>query len=196
MNTKVFFTILAIVGVGAVSCWWVLYGKTITNASAASSATATAEAANVAASQDESLAAFLATSSSTATTVLGGVVPAEGSVPFIGMIEGLAKSANVGLTVQSVGLGNPSALAPAASASAFDALTLSLSVQGTWSAVYRFLNMLETLPYKTQISAVSLNQSAFSVPGTGGKSGSPQSFWSGSLSLAVLKNLSPEDSVK
>jgi hypothetical protein len=47
-----------------------------------------------------------------------------------------------------------------------------------------------------KISDVSLSQSIFSAPQTSGKVGSAQSFWSGSIVLSVLKNVSPEDSIK
>jgi hypothetical protein len=196
MKVRVILFIFLAIAVISGAAWWYIYSRAIGNAEAVVQFGAGRQSALAAASQDKALAAFLATSSSTAPAILGSIIPAEGSVQFIGKIESLAKAAGVGVRVQSVGISPASSLTSKANPSNFDALSLSLSVQGKWEAVYRFLKMLESLPYKMRISSVSLSQSIYSAPEAYGHAGKPQSFWSGSVSFSVLKNLSAEDTAK
>lgn len=188
-----FFIFLCIAAMGVFG-WYFLYNQIIANVTAANKIVIKQQEAGLAQKQDQSLAAFLATSSRTASTLLESVVPASGSVPFISMVEGLAKKAVVGLKVQNVGIASAATVAPSASTKNFDALNLSLSVQGSWAQIQTFLNMLEMLPYKVRLDKISLTQSVYTASPAGHTNMSSQSFWSGSLSLSVLKIISPGDS--
>lgn len=193
MRTRIFFFILLVVALLGIVGWYVLYGKIVGQASAASQARAAQQASQESRQQDQSLASFLSTSSSTAMALLSSVVPQNGSVSFISMIENIAKQAHAGVRIQDVKISSPSKVAPGASTSKFDALVLDLSFQGSWSEIYSFINMLETLPYKVRLNNISLSQSVFSVPSSGSASASTQSFWTGTLTLSVLKTLAPGD---
>lgn len=193
MRIRTTFFIFLCIAVAGVFGWYFLYNQIIANAVAANKITIKRQEAQLAQKQDQSLAAFLATSSRTATTLLESVVPASGSVPFISMVEGLAKEASIGLKVQNVGIASAATVAPSASTKNFDALSLSLSVQGSWADIHTFLDMLETLPYKVRLDKISLTQAVYTAPTTGHTNTPLQSFWSGSLSLSALKIVSPGD---
>ncbi len=193
MRTRLLFFILLVVAIVGISGWYVLYEKIIAQATTTSHTKATEEAIQTSQQQDQALASFLTISSSTAMTLLSSVVPANGSVSFISMIEGLAKQAHAGVRIQNVSIASVTKVAPSASTSNFDALVLNLSVQGSWNDVYTFLAMLETLPYKVRLNNISLNQAVYSTPSANGHSTSAQSFWSGTLTLSVVKTLAPGD---
>ncbi len=192
MRTKTFFIILLIVALGGMGAWYVLYGKIVGEATIISQALAKQQESQSMQQQDQSLASFLSTASSTAATLLSRIVPANDSVSFISMIEALAKRVPVGLQVQNVSISSAATISAEAPTANFDTLTLSLSAQGSWNQVYTFISMLETLPYKVRLNNIVLSQSVFSGPGSSAGQ-KPQSFWTGTLSLSVLKNIAPGD---
>jgi Tfp pilus assembly protein PilO len=187
-HSKQLLVFLAVLTLIFGAAWYFLYGAIAESASADQERISQQTAADAATNQDQSLAAFLTDSSSTASTLLASVLPADGSVSFIEQVENVAKKENVGLHVGGVSLSAPTDIP--STASGFEDLDLSLSVQGSWASVYQFIATIESFPYRIDVTNVSINQSIY---GTGKQT---QSFWSGSISLLVLKVKSADEATK
>jgi hypothetical protein len=128
--------------------------------------------------QEKNLQELLENVSPEITKIKSRVVEANGTVAFITNLESLAREIGASLTISSV-VEKPATK----EGENFEYLTLSLAVHGSWNQVYRLLEIIESLPYKTSISAVSFNQTVTTTE----KDKSPQSRWDEKITLQVLK---------
>ncbi len=101
-------------------------------------------------------------------------VPSDGTANFIQNLENLADDAGVSHTL-SVNSTEDGTL----NSSGRDYLVFSLGISGSWQSVYRFVSILENLPYKISISTIHLNISdATKKP----------PLWSSNITFTVVKN--------
>lgn len=109
------------------------------------------------------------------------LVASEGAVPFIDTIETLARETGLAITTQSIS----QAQAPEG-ADTFERLQLVLSTDGSWSSTYKFLTLLETLPYKITLKSTSFTRED---AGTATVSTSTKAKnWKSSFIVDVLKH--------
>lgn len=129
--------------------------------------------------QDKSLQSFLETSGPDIERLSSRIVPKEGTVEFIELIEKLGRDNNLSIEVESVKINE----APTQKEQV-ELLTLSLATKGSWNSTYRFLSLLETLPYKVIITSVGMTEQ-----GSEGdpKAKSVQSGWNGAFTFGVIK---------
>lgn len=106
------------------------------------------------------------------------LVDTEGTIAIIESVESLGRSIGMEAKINSVGVKGADPKSKDAKNQTTENLLLNFSVSGPWDKVYRFLKIVEHLPYKTSIQNVSLNRiSADKV-----------SVWNGSFSISILKN--------
>ncbi len=101
-------------------------------------------------------------------TLNSRIIPYDGTVEFIEMLETLGTMSSTTLIIDQVTV-KPTDVNP----ETFEMLELSFSTNGTWDATYQLLSMIETLPYKTSLSNVGLTNSELT--------------WNGAFTLAILK---------
>lgn len=96
-------------------------------------------------------------------------------VDFLDSLDTLGTQNGVKLAINSV------AVAPLSktSSSYLEQLNIKVQVEGSWSNVYRFLTLLETMPYKVSWGRVGFDQ----VSGSAGK----QSIWQGVFDVSIVK---------
>jgi hypothetical protein len=83
------------------------------------------------------------------------VVKKDGLVEFIKIIEGMANSSGVELSIKTVA---ESDVSLQASSSPKVILTLPLTTTGTWENTAMFLALLESMPYKTTLTKVDIKK--------------------------------------
>ncbi|MBA3550846.1 hypothetical protein H0W32_01395 [Patescibacteria group bacterium] len=129
---------------------------------------------------DRSLKQFLATSGPDIEKLSSRIVSRDGTVAFLEMIEKIARDTGLIIDTESVNVA-----ASPINIEEFETLNLVLSTRGTWSNTYRFLSILETLPYKVTITGAEINQLEEGVLSEGiSVSTTP---WSGSFTFNVIK---------
>ena len=95
----------------------------------------------------------------------------ESLADFLGFVERLAKESGVKIHISSLGRDDGS------SNNLIETLTLTLSVEGSWSSWFNFLRMIEELPYDVSISKVAVSTSP--------KETSTNNAWFGTLDFTV-----------
>ena len=98
-------------------------------------------------------------------------------VSFIQEIESLASSAGISIEINSVEV-NDYVLAGRVS-EVIEVLNLTLSTNGSWSGNFYFLNLLETMPYKIDVSRLNLQSKINSISKT--------TSWESFIGIEVLK---------
>ncbi|TAK57034.1 hypothetical protein EPO17_03070 [Patescibacteria group bacterium] len=83
------------------------------------------------------------------------VVKKDGLVDFIKLIEGMANSSGVEVSIKTV---EESEVSGQASSTPKVMLTLPLTTTGTWENTAMFLALLESMPYKTTLTKVDLRK--------------------------------------
>ncbi len=129
---------------------------------------------------DRSLKKFLTTSGPDIEKLSSRIVSRDGTVAFLEMIEKTARDTGLVINTKSVNV-----TAVPTHIEEFETLNLVLSTEGTWNNTYRFLSILETLPYKVIISGVEVRQLGEDVPSEGISVGTTP--WSGSFTFNVIK---------
>ncbi len=129
---------------------------------------------------DRSLKLFLSTSGSDIDKLSSRIIPREGTVSFLEMIEKNARDIGLVASVESVNVGE----APTLPAD-FEILKLKISTEGSWGDTYRFLSLLETLPYKITINTVEVRQRGEGGPSE--TSSNNSALWIGEFSFNVIK---------
>lgn len=150
----VLLAILALAGTAG------LYGAFViikNNSAKASRLEAQAAEAEASKARDAALANLLEEIRPERTALEFRYVSSDGTVGFIESLESLATSNHLSRTVGSVKLepGDEKDKAP----EGYEWLRLNLTTDGGWEDTYRFLELLESLPYKMSIDAASLNVS-------------------------------------
>lgn len=111
------------------------------------------------------------------------IIDKGGTVPFINSIEALGRQSGAKANINSVGV------SPATEGDSYEQLNFSVSTEGSWSQVYTFLSMVESLPYKVAIPTVSLSQSLYSEAGVASTTKAKTvTQWKGAYTFSVLKN--------
>ena len=105
---------------------------------------------------------------------------------FLEYIESLGKSAGVKASVSVLSEEDHFSV----SGMKAPVLKLVIGATGSWQGIYRYLNLLENLPYREEISAVSLRSqvgTSFVADGKNVQSKKAEE-WSGTFELNILKN--------
>ncbi len=79
------------------------------------------------------------------------IVKKDGTVSFIDTVESYAKSSGISVLVENV---EERKLTP--EIEGYQALHLNVKTQGSWEGTYRFLSLLESLPYKLTIESAEI----------------------------------------
>lgn len=135
--------------------------------------TAVAVAQSRRASFDE-LVAIAKNSESERTHLKSFLLEEENIIEFLALIEAVAREQGVevktsNLTVVPLG--------------AFEELTLTLSLKGSYGAILHTLRLLETIPYQSRISAVQLSQGMTEGVGDAQK----EEGWSALIEMHITK---------
>lgn len=106
----------------------------------------------------------------------GYIIPANSVSEFIQTLDNIVSSSGLKSQIGSI------AYQSSASLSAVNAelLDVKITVEGSWSGLHFFLQLLETYPLKINIENVSLKQTDETIKGA-----VPQ--WSGDIEFTVLK---------
>lgn len=96
-------------------------------------------------------------------------------VDFLDSLDTLGTKNGVKLTINSVGV----APLTKPSSSFLEQLNIKIQVEGSWANVYRFLTLLETMPYKVSWGRVGFDK----VSGRDSK----QSVWQGVFDVSIVK---------
>ncbi|MCG2695165.1 hypothetical protein L6261_03750 [Candidatus Parcubacteria bacterium] len=102
----------------------------------------------------------------------------ESVVKFVEDVENLGDFANVSLNTKSILLKEREREENIVSV--LTDMKLSLSVEGKWSDIVYFIELLKSMPYKISFSNVYLEKKGENNDGQGG-------FWGGSFNINVLK---------
>ncbi len=105
----------------------------------------------------------------------GFVLRADEVVMFLERLESLAQTVGVEMETDSV-----STAVYGDKGSAWETFVVNFSTEGSWTLTYRFLSLLEHLPYLSKLTQVTVEKSL-----TG-----EESFWRGTFRLEVLKRKS------
>jgi Tfp pilus assembly protein PilO len=170
---------LAILVLGGLVACGIFWAMIRSNVIAAYTADAEKQEALSHREQELALQSLLTDVSSNIQTLSSRVIDSNGTVPFIDMVESLARAAGTNASIDSANIG------PANEGDTFETLSLSISAGGNWRQVYTFLSMIESLPYK-----ISFDNAALSVStsvGTSGKATTTAKIWKASMNISVLK---------
>ena len=94
-------------------------------------------------------------------------------VPFLTTVEDYGRTASVSTKFDAVSVDKKP-----------DRLIVSITAQGTFPAIYKFLSLLEAAPY--QIAFSEVNVQSFSASATPNSKQKPQTIWEAHIALAVL----------
>jgi len=111
------------------------------------------------------------------------VISSDGTVGFIEMVENLAGSAGLSVSIDSV----DTKAAAGTMRNDWEYLNLTISVKGNWAGVFNYLSMLERLPYLAEINSVAIQQTTNSAQNIPGVKNSTAYIWQGQFSISVLK---------
>ena len=100
-------------------------------------------------------------------------------VPFLTTVEDYGRTASVSTKFDAVSAEKKP-----------DRLNVSITAQGTFAAVYRFLSLLEAIPYQIQFTEV--NAQSFSASADPNSKQKPQTIWEARISLSVLSIIPAE----
>lgn len=108
----------------------------------------------------------------------------DGSVGFIEMMESLGVTADVKLSIESVGISDSKNKI----GSSTESIQLVVKTEGVWTNVIHLLSMLESLPFKVSFDTVILNKIPEAPSLTPSKIKKKSlSYWKGSFGFSVLK---------
>lgn len=119
--------------------------------------------------QLKSLATLAEETSSERGAVEGYVLEKDGVISFLSLIESLGREQ--GLTVETTAI----EVSPLGNDTTFETVSLTVQATGGYSDITNLLDVLETLPYQSSISRVSMQRR-----GTTGE-------WAGTFALSVTK---------
>jgi hypothetical protein len=97
------------------------------------------------------LAALIDTNKSDIDRLMSRLVQKDGTVAFIDMVESHAKNSGVSVLVENVDVRKS-----ATDVEGYQSLHLNVKTQGSWEGTYRFLSVLESLPYKITIESADI----------------------------------------
>lgn len=120
--------------------------------------------------------------SSDVEAVRGYVLSEDDIVGFIEELENLSRRAGVEGEIQAVSAGNY----PGVDASKWESLNVVVSSTGSWEATYRFLSLLESLSYRSELRQATIER--IEREGSEGEEAPGEILWQGDFTLAVLKN--------
>ncbi len=112
-------------------------------------------------------------------------ISSEGSVAFIDTIESLGRETGITVSTESIKV-----IESKDDKDIFETLELVLTTQGPWSNTYKFLALLETLPYKLSIHNTAFTRHDETVVNlsTTTKPTAKKYTWKSSFILNVLKH--------
>ena len=114
--------------------------------------------------------------------VNSSVISTTGDVEFIEKLEALARNNGLTMAIDSLNLEeDPKAKNPLTTI-----LKIKANTDGSWTGTYKFMNELESLPFKIKISQYALQGSSGIANEDGTKSISSQ--WHGTFEIRVLKS--------
>ncbi len=125
---------------------------------------------------NESMTKLLRTEGESIGKLQNRIVAKEGTISVIEFIESLARGQGLAIQVSGV---REEEFEP--NKEMYEYLNLTLSAQGSWAGMYRFLAILENLPYKTVLSSAVLGAS------NEGLVYQTKSLWNGNFSISILK---------
>jgi Tfp pilus assembly protein PilO len=123
---------------------------------------------------DESLRDLVEESGDDIDTLMKRIIPSNGTVNFIEIIESFARNNGITVAIDTV---KEIELNPLSET--YESLELIFSTEGSWRSTHHFIELIESLPYK-----VTINQ--LGITGTG-ESASSSARWSGAYNIEVLK---------
>ncbi len=174
-RTTMILLISGLTAFSLVVVYWVAYSSLLsTNASVIS----TEVSLNDATANKDKLKALKKTISDSSSDIQrldGMFLDKDGVASFLQQVESLADLSGVTHSL-SPDIQQDGTLATRQK----ELLKISLNTTGSWVGTYRFLNLLENLPYKIAFSNVSIQS------GEGDKVGG--SVWTGSFQFTVVKN--------
>jgi Tfp pilus assembly protein PilO len=108
-------------------------------------------------------------------------IPADGAVDFISVIETLAKTRGLTISVDSVDTSD----VDAGTKDFQERLVLRLKTEGSWAETEQFLQLIENLPYNVYIEGADLSKIDVSAVGGIAKTGAVH--WKGEFQVSALK---------
>ncbi len=115
--------------------------------------------------------------SSDITRVKDSIIPSDGDVQFVEDLESTARAKGLEVTIDSLTFDD---VPLATSSPDITAFKVKAEVKGSWSGVYTFLGVLESLPYKIKINT-------FNLVNTSDSGKSKSTVWQGTFEIIVLK---------
>jgi hypothetical protein len=153
MNTsrtkKICITLCILTILGAAG-WYGLYFYIRHNAEMASAIASETQARSIQQQKTKMLQNFLNDIASSTETLKQAVIPDRQEGTFISSLEFLARSTGLSIAVESV-----ETVSYSAAPDSYEYLRLGFSTQGSWKNTYAFLALIETLPYRTNISRIT-----------------------------------------
>lgn len=104
-------------------------------------------------------------------SLMSRIIPKEGAVSFIELLESAGTSVGARVSIESIRANELSGSLIA------EELELSLRITGTWASVVRFVGLLELLPYKAEVHQVLISRTE----------SSPGHPWEARVSLTAVK---------
>jgi Tfp pilus assembly protein PilO len=180
---KICFILVILLVVVAAGCigFWLLIRHTVQEIYVAEAA---AEEAKVNFQEENALKNLLGEVGPDIQKLNTRIIAPEGTVAFITYIESLARSAGVGITINSVDVKDST---KELEKEKFELLMLTIHAEGAWKEIYTFISMVESLPYKVVIESVGLSQDAFTQSNASGTAQTVSHTWKGNIMIKVLK---------
>ncbi len=129
-----------------------------------------------------STTAALTTTNADIAQVTGSIIPLDGDVAFIELLESSARGHGLQIKIDSLSLADDPGLS-----AGMNLLQIKVEVKGTWSAVYSYMSQVESLPYSVKINmidVVNTKDTANIDPLNPVKSAGT---WQGLVDMSVLK---------
>ena len=122
-------------------------------------------------------------SKSDITFVNNSIIATDGDVSFIEDLEALGRSEGLSVSIDSLIYEDDPSLA----SSTVTTLKIKAKTSGSWSGNYRFLEEIESLPFKVKVNSFNL-VSVSEIGGPDSKQPTPQTLgWQGTFEIQVLK---------
>jgi hypothetical protein len=112
-------------------------------------------------------------------------IPMDGMVGFLNGLQDIGKGNNLEIKINSVNVITDTST----TTSIFETVSMTSEVVGAWQDVYRFVTLVELLPFGVSINGVNLERTSSDfLPSTSQKKSDPKvSLWRGTVDISVLK---------
>jgi len=112
-------------------------------------------------------------------------IPVDGMVSFLNELQSIGRENNLDTKINSVSVTSDTKIAT----STYETANVTVEVAGLWSDVYRFVTLVELMPFGVSVNGVDLERTVETILSTASKNKNSAKvlLWRGTMDVNVLK---------